>query len=91
MRSVDSAMDSKICVICGSPLEYVTTKIGGWHNNTYFHVYRCSSNHKYPWYCRNSECEKQFYLEEGYPTSEVEYCPRCGTDCISDAHAFAAK
>lgn len=47
MRSVSRAMDSKICVICGSPLEYVETK-RGWH------VYRCSKTKKYPWYCQNS-------------------------------------
>jgi len=72
---------SQKCVVCGSSMEPEGRNHVG---NQSFQVYVCSSSGMYPWECYKCGCK--FHLNESYPTSQTEYCPKCNQDSIVNRH-----
>ncbi|EDN65208.1 hypothetical protein BGP_6292 [Beggiatoa sp. PS] len=68
---------SRLCAACGSS----TTRAKGWENED---LRMCDSTGMWAWRC--SECEFIFHLDETYPTSNIEYCPKCKGHPVSPVH-----
>jgi len=72
---------SKKCEVCGAPMEFEHKRP---FQGSTLDVYVCSSSNMYPWECYKCGCK--FHLNESYPTSQTEYCPKCNQDSIANCH-----